>query len=202
MIDHLKSCHCDKTDREKCRIFEKQSKNSTCLEQWTHITIMVSLHRRTFRYKLFKMESHIQYVDNLFCPIQEAATTVIHKDGRSLIKSFPLSNDTLPWRIYIMASDIGNICDILKTTVLSLQIDEFTMLGNEALLLAYVCLIQEDILAEEMLFARPLMTDTNGESILQSWRISSKKKKSPCVLLLHVPPKASWLYCILKKCYT
>ena len=67
-----------------------------------------------------------------------------------------------------MASDIEKtICDILKTTEFSLQIDESTMPGNEALLLAYVRFIQEDNLVEEMFFARPLMTDTKGESIFK-----------------------------------
>ena len=100
--------------------------------------------------------------------IQEAVTNVMHTDGRSLIKSIPLSNDTVTKRIHIMANDIEKtICDILKTTEFSLQIDESTMPGNEALLLAYVRFIQEDNLVEEMLFARPLLIDSKGESIFK-----------------------------------
>ena len=41
------------------------------------------------------------------------------------------------------------------------------MPGNEALLLAYVRFIQEENMVEEMLFARPLITDTKGESIFK-----------------------------------
>ena len=68
----------------------------------------------------------------------------------------------------MMANDIEKtIYDILKTTEFSLQIDESTMPGNEALVLAYVRFIQEDNLVEEMLFARPLLTDSKCESIFK-----------------------------------
>ena len=100
--------------------------------------------------------------------IQEAITTVMHTDGRSVIQSIPLSNDTVARRINMMASAIEEeICNILKKTEFSLQIDESTMPGNEALLLAYVRFIQEENMVEEMLFARPLITDTKGESIFK-----------------------------------
>ena len=69
--------------------------------------------------------------------IQEAATTVMHSDGRSLIQSIPLSNDTVARRINLMASDVEKtLYSILKTTEFSLQIGESTLPGNEALLLA------------------------------------------------------------------
>ena len=38
--------------------------------------------------------------------IQEAVTTVMHLDGRSVIQSIPLSNDTVASRINLMASDV------------------------------------------------------------------------------------------------
>ena len=59
------------------------------------------------------------------------------------------------------------ICNILDKTEFSLQIDESTMPGNEALLRAYVRFIQEENMVEEMLLARPLITDTKGESIFK-----------------------------------
>ena len=68
----------------------------------------------------------------------------------------------------VMASSIEeNNCNVLKTTEFSLQIDESTMPGNEALLLAYVRFIQEENMVEEMLFARPLITDTKAASIFK-----------------------------------
>ena len=68
-----------------------------------------------------------------------------------------------------MASDVEKtLYSILKTTEFSLQIDESTLPGNEALLLAYVRFIHKVIMVEEMLFDRPLVTDTKGESIYKS----------------------------------
>ena len=68
----------------------------------------------------------------------------------------------------MMASAIDEeLCNVLKKTKYSLQNDESTMPGNEALLLAYVRSIQEEKMVEEMLFARPLICDTKGESIFE-----------------------------------
>ena len=67
----------------------------------------------------------------------------------------------------MMASAIEEeICNILKKTEFSLQIDESTMPGNEAA--SSICLFysREDMV-EEMLLARPLITDTKGESIFK-----------------------------------
>ena len=74
-------------------------------------------------------KSHYTIGEQLILPaIQEAVTTVMHTDGRRLIKSIPLSNDTVARRIHMIASDIEKtICNILKTTEFSLQIDESTM---------------------------------------------------------------------------
>ena len=70
--------------------------------------------------------------------IQESVTTVMHLDVRSVNQSIPLSNDNVARRINLMASDVEKtLCSILKTTEFSLQIDESTLPGNEALLLAY-----------------------------------------------------------------
>ena len=95
-------------------------------------------------------------------------TTVTHANGRSVVQSIHLSNDTVARRINMMATDVENsLCNILRTTEFSLQIDESTLPGNEALLLAYVRFIQEGKLVEEMLFARPLVTDSKAESIFK-----------------------------------
>ena len=172
MIDHLKSRHSDKTDRDveffinlrdnrktmSSMIRKVDSRNDDGLIASYNISLLIA--------KAGK--SHTIGEQLILPAIQEAVTTVMHTDGRSLIKSIPLSNDTVTRRIHMMANDIEKtICDFLKTTEFSLQIDESTMPGNEALLLAYVRFIQEDNLVEEMLFARPLMNDTKGESIFK-----------------------------------
>ena len=112
--------------------------------------------------------------------IQEVVTTVMHANGRSVVQSIPLSNDTVARRINMMATDVENsLCNILRTTEFSLQIDESTLPGNEALLLAYVRFIQEGKLVEEMLFARPLVTDSKGESIFKVVEYFFQEKEIP-----------------------
>ncbi|KFD56646.1 hypothetical protein M514_02322 [Trichuris suis] len=59
------------------------------------------------------------------------------------------------------------LCDFLRRTELSLQLDESAPPGNEALLLAYVRFIKDDQLTQEFLFARDLSTDAKGESIFR-----------------------------------
>ena len=104
----------------------------------------------------------------------------MHLDGRSVIQSIPLSNDTVARKINLMASDVEKtLCSILKTTEFSLQIDVSTLPGNEALLLAYVRFIHEEIMVEEMLFARPLVTDTKGESIYKVVENFFQEKEIP-----------------------
>ena len=104
----------------------------------------------------------------------------MHLDGRSVIHSITLSNDTVARRINLMASDVENkLCSILKTKEFSLQIDESTLSVNEALLLAYVRFIHEEIMVDEILFARPLVTDTKGEFIYKFVEIFFQEKEIP-----------------------
>ena len=67
-----------------------------------------------------------------------------------------------------MAENIEEtLCNMLRTTEFSLQLDESTLPGNESLLLAYVCFVKDESLVQELLFARQLETDTKGESIFR-----------------------------------
>ena len=67
-----------------------------------------------------------------------------------------------------MADDVEEkLCDILKGTTFSLQIDESTLPGNEALLLGYVRFIKEERICEELLFARTVLTNKTGENIFR-----------------------------------
>uniref|UniRef100_A0A5S6Q641 DUF4371 domain-containing protein n=1 Tax=Trichuris muris TaxID=70415 RepID=A0A5S6Q641_TRIMR len=64
-----------------------------------------------------------------------------------------------------MAKDVEDaLCSLLRKTEFSLQLDESTLPGNEALLLAYVRFIKDGNLVQELLFAKELVTDTKGES--------------------------------------
>ena len=104
----------------------------------------------------------------------------MHSDGCGVIRPISLSNDTVARRVNVMASDVEKtLCSILKTTEFSLQIYESTLPGNEALLLAYVRFIHREIMVEEMLFARPLVTDTKGESIYKLVENFFQEKEIP-----------------------
>src|SRR5436189_3007998 len=65
-----------------------------------------------------------------------------------------------------MSSDIKNsLCSYLQNTHFSIQLDESTLPGNEALLLTYVRFVMNEEIYEELLFAKTLKTDTKGGSI-------------------------------------
>ncbi|KAF2897575.1 hypothetical protein ILUMI_08601 [Ignelater luminosus] len=105
--------------------------------------------------------------EKLILPVVEKISkTVLHKSVSNIIKRIPLRNNTVQRRIDEMSYDIESfLCNYLKTTHFSIQLDESTLPGNEALLLAYVRFIADQEIHEELLFARTLTTDTKGESI-------------------------------------
>ncbi|KRZ66689.1 Zinc finger MYM-type protein 6 [Trichinella papuae] len=102
--------------------------------------------------------------EELILPVvSEVLHTVLHKPATDIIKKIPLSNTTVQRRIDEMATDvIDTLYNYLRTVQFSLQLDESTLPGNEALLLAYVRFIKEEKINEELLFAKPLETDTTG----------------------------------------
>uniref|UniRef100_A0A5S6QD77 DUF4371 domain-containing protein n=1 Tax=Trichuris muris TaxID=70415 RepID=A0A5S6QD77_TRIMR len=91
-----------------------------------------------------------------------------------------MSKDTVQRRIDEMAMDVEEaLCDLLRRTEFVLQLDESTLPGNEALLLAYVHFIKDEQLTQEFLFARELSTDTKGESIFRIVGHFFKQKAIP-----------------------
>jgi hypothetical protein len=76
------------------------------------------------------------------------------------------------------------LCSTLRITEFAVQLDESTLLGNESLLLAHVLFIKDECLAQEMLFARRLETDTKGESIFHTVDQFFKEKGIPLTNIL------------------
>ncbi|KAG9494296.1 hypothetical protein GDO78_001910 [Eleutherodactylus coqui] len=82
--------------------------------------------------------------------VKGIASTILGPDACAMVKSIPLSNNTVSRRIDEMAADI----------------DESMVRDNEALLLAYIRFINwNEEVVEELLFTRNLTTDTKGSSI-------------------------------------
>ncbi|CDW61102.1 hypothetical protein TTRE_0000953001 [Trichuris trichiura] len=112
--------------------------------------------------------------------ISEVLNTVLHVPAADVIKKVSLSNDTVQRRIDDMAADVEQtLCEFLKTTQFSLQLDESILPGNEALLLAYVRFIKAEQVVQEMLFAKELVTDTRGESIFLVLKDFFEEKEIP-----------------------
>ena len=60
-----------------------------------------------------------------------------------------------------------------------MQLDESTLRDNQALLVAYVRYIHNGVSKEEMLFSKPLETDTRGETIFIVVKKFSEEKNIP-----------------------
>ncbi|KFD49312.1 LOW QUALITY PROTEIN: hypothetical protein M513_09864 [Trichuris suis] len=126
-------------------------------------------------------KAHIIGEELLHPVVSEVLRTALHMPAAETIKTIPLSNNT---------AHRGNgknveetLCNFLKSTKFSLQLDESSLPGNEAILLAYVRFIKEEDLAQEFLFARELVMDSKGKSIFQ---VTSKKKRFPSQNLISV----------------
>lgn len=61
-----------------------------------------------------------------------------------------------------------SLCELLLSTEFFLQVDESTLSGNEALLLAYFRILNEGKIIQEILFTRTLIADTKAESIFNT----------------------------------
>ena len=94
--------------------------------------------------------------EELLLPVvTEVLKTVLHhKSPAQITKAIPLSNSTVQRRVDEMAANIEEtLCNKLKTTKFSLQIDESTLPNNESLLLGYVRYVSDGCCKKELLFA-------------------------------------------------
>lgn len=171
--DHLRRCHPDKTDKD-LKYF--QTLKDKLQKRPTLDRMFASTSQRnddglraSYNISLLIAKSGKPHTigEKLILPaVEEVLKTVLHKPASDIIKRIPLSNNTVERRIDEMSSDIESfLCNYLQTTHFSIQLDESTLPGNEALLLAYVRFIMNQEIYEELFFARTLTTDTKGESI-------------------------------------
>lgn len=123
----------------------------------------------------------------IFPAIKEVITTVLYKPAADIIRKIPLSNNSVQRRIDEMAENIeGSLCDHLRASQFSIQLDESTLPTNEALLLSYVRFIKDEKICEELLFARNLKTDTKGETIFNTLEKFCDEKEIPLKNIISV----------------
>ncbi|KAG0438021.1 SCAN domain-containing protein 3 [Dictyocoela muelleri] len=119
--------------------------------------------------------------------ISEVIQTVLNRPSYDIIKKLSLSNSTVQRRIDEMAQDTEELlCSYLRTSLFSLQIDESTLPGNEALLLGYVRYFKDESLCQELLFTIFLETNTKGESLFIAVKKYLDEKEIPISNILSI----------------
>ena len=104
----------------------------------------------------------------------------MERDPESVLRTVPLSDTTVKRRIDEMGTNIEDqLCEILRNTSFSLQLDETTTSDNNALLMAYVYYISDGNITEELLFCKCLETATKGQTIFQTLSDCLQIKSTP-----------------------
>ena len=121
MIDHLKSRHSDKADKDAQFFITLRDNRKTMGSMFRKVDKQgIDGLAATYNSSLLIAKARKPHTigENLILPaIQEAITTVMHTDGRSVIQSVSLSNDTVARRMNMMASAIEKeLCNVLKKT--------------------------------------------------------------------------------------
>ncbi|KAM3874376.1 zinc finger BED domain-containing protein 5-like [Diretmus argenteus] len=111
----------------------------------------------------------------------------MERDPTQVVKSIPLSNDTVARRINEMGTDTEEqLCAILRESPFSLQLDETTTSDNNALLMAYVRYKTSNSqeMKEEFLFSKYLEIDTKGQTIFNTLHAYLQEKSIPMTNIL------------------
>ena len=107
-------------------------------------------------------------------------TVLHHKVSSTVIKSNPLSNNTVQRRVDQMATDIeDSLCSIMRNKEFSLQLDELTLPGNKSVLLGYVRFLLDRVVHEELEMALSLNADTRGQTVFQEVKTYFEKNQIP-----------------------
>ena len=175
MINYLKAKHHEKANKDVtyfCDLKERFERRST-------ICRLFKLYGNELdkglvaSYKVSKLiakcgKSHI-IGETLIIPAVKEIISTMMPTQKHITTSIPLSNSSVSFRIKEMANNIENkLCDELKTTQFSLQLDETTLLDNKALILVYVRLIKtsHDFI-EEFIFSEQLKVDSKGSTVYE-----------------------------------
>ena len=176
MIDHLKAKHPEKVNKDFAYFHDLKVK----FEKRPTIGALFKSCRNEVEkgliasYKVSKLIAKCEKSHNigktLIIPAVKEITSTMMATQKDVTPLIPLSNSTMSSRIDEMANDIENkLCDELKTTQFSLQLDETTLCDNEALLMAYEHYINASRkVIEEFLFAEQLEVDTKGSTVYKA----------------------------------
>ena len=112
--------------------------------------------------------------------IKEIIFTLMEKDPAPVIRTVPLSDTTVKGRIHEMGTNIEDqLCEILRNTSFSSQLNDTTTSDNNALLMAYVRYIADGNIMEKLLFCKCLETETKDRTIFQTLSDYLQNKSIP-----------------------
>ncbi|GBP20415.1 Protein FAM200B [Eumeta japonica] len=136
--DHLRKCHPDKIGKE-LKYFqtlnEKYEKKPTVHSMFSSTSESNDDGLRvSYNISLLIAKSGKPHTigEQLILPaVEEVSKTVLHKSSFDILKRVPLSDNTVQRRIVEMSSDVESfLCDYIRTTHFSIQLDESTLPGN------------------------------------------------------------------------
>lgn len=175
MKDHLERIHSDKKNRE-LEFFKKLKEKVTCrptiksfMKQSSEVEIEGGL---IASYKISlniakKGKPHTLAEEIILPAIKDVIEDVMKKDSANVLKSLPLSANSVKRRIDEMAEEVENtVVSELKNCKFSIQLDE-SVFGVSAVLMAYVRYFSKmkGQIIDEFLFAKYLETDGKGVTI-------------------------------------
>ena len=177
MKDHLERVHSDKKNKE-LEFFKKLKEKFTCrptikgfMKQSTEVETEGGL-IASYKISLNIAKSGKPYTlaEEIVLPaIKDVIEDVMKKDSVNVLKSLPLSANSVKRRIDEMAEDIEHmVVSELKNSKFSIQLDE-SVFGVSAILMAYVRYVskRKGEVIDEVLFAKYLETDGKGVTIFR-----------------------------------
>ncbi|GBP36287.1 SCAN domain-containing protein 3 [Eumeta japonica] len=185
--DHFNKMHPDKKDKNVAYFQDLEKKHNAQPSVWKLFSVAAKQDdnglRASYNISLLIAQTGKPHTigETLILPaIKEVIITVLHKPAADIIRKIPLSDSSVQRRIDEMAENIEeSLCNHLKTSKLSIQLDESTLPTNEALLLSYVRFIKDEKICQELLFARNLETDTKGETGFKTLEKFCNEKEIP-----------------------